>query len=213
MRMTTHSPIASPFVSVWPEALEKWSDHQIVPRKVCPSPEVYSKPACIWSNPTHKGNVDLQCVLPFSGIFLVIFELPEQALAQRTHSPGCFGVTQLLCYRDASLPPMKQPVNGCWMKLSPWLWVNTGKYRTPRVKWDTKICWVEEQSRQKPCHSWVSLELQMMQGNMCMVTNPKSASKMKSVGRWKHGLFPGVFVHVSFHLEWECINSAVLELV
>lgn len=150
------------------------------------------------------------------GFCLVFSELSGQALVQRTHSSACFAwpsCSQLLCYMDASLTPVKQPVNGCWMKLAPWLWVKTGKYIIPRVKWDKKTCWVEEQSRQKPCNSWVSLDMRVVQGNACMVTDPKPASKMESVDSWKHGLSSGVFVRVSFHLEWGCINSVVLEFM
>lgn len=49
--------------------------------------------------------------------------------------------------------------------------------------------------------------MQVMQGNTCVVTNPKPASKMKNVGSWEHGPFSGDFSHMRFHLEWEYINA------
>ena len=55
--------------------------------------------------------------------------------------------------------------------------------------------------------------MQVMQGNTCMVTDPKPASKMKSVCSWEHGLFLGDFSHMRFHLEWEYLNGVILQSV
>lgn len=214
MRMATHFPIASLLVSAWPESLEKQSDQQTIPRKACPSHMKHILNQAVYGQIPHR-RVMLVCNACFllRGFCPIISELSEQALAQRTRSPGCFGMTQLLpavvlkgCF------PYSCEVTREWMlgeagsvTLSEF-W-NIGSTRSET---GMKTCWVEEQSRQKPCHSWVSLEVQVMQGDTCMVTDPKPAGKMKNMGSW---LFSWVFVHMSFHLEWEGINAVILELV
>lgn len=123
-----------------------------------------------------------------SSFWLVLSEVPEQAHAQRTCSPALVGtcnfkmlwqewaLASCLCYRDAPLTPVEQPVNGCWMKLALWLWVAAGV--APGVKWAKKTCWVEH-SRQKPCQSWVSLKMQVMQGNTYMEPTLSLQAKWK----------------------------------
>lgn len=95
MRMAGHSPIASllflhdqkPLKNgvITRQFQERFVHHQ----KCILNQAVYSQ------IPYIKVMLICNACLLLGGFCLVISELPEQALAQRTHSPGCFGTTHL----------------------------------------------------------------------------------------------------------------------